>query len=127
MTEILGWFGLTGVVGLIIAAYLLPKLLPDLIVKVVLALAEAGAKVVGWLLDKVAKGAQIIAGSDAAVITVVVACLLSAWFSPFKASRVETVSAHTTRSQPAARTPTKTSSRPTSDFDAIKKHMGWPW
>jgi hypothetical protein len=73
--DILKWIGIPGLLGLVGAAYFLPTVLPGVVVRGVIACVEAAMTGLGWVLATVASGMQHIAGSNAAVATLVIVSL----------------------------------------------------
>lgn len=73
--DLLKWIGVPGVIALVGAVYLIPSLMPGVVVRGVIACVEAAMTALGWLMSTVATGMQHIAGSNAAVATLVIVSL----------------------------------------------------
>lgn len=127
MWDILSFFGITGfgVLGLVAAAFIVPQILPKIIVTFVIAVVEAGATIVTRLLQIIFNGLQHIVQSNYAVMTLAIFTLIGGVigdrYDPFRSQlptwlqstppRQVTSQTTSSRTQTASRT-TRTTYRP---------------
>lgn len=83
VTDILSWaswLGVGGIVGLIGATYLLPSILPVIVVNLVKGAADLLAGFVQWLFGSILlPGATYILASRAATLTLIVGIIVGGW------------------------------------------------
>ena len=80
ITGILSFLGI-GTGAAILIAFLAPAFLPGIVVSVATSIANALLKALSWFLSTFLNGAQHIAASPAAILTVAVCIIVSSLFS----------------------------------------------